>query len=75
MGHSTAGSVHATAWVELITSGARRQNMGEATGVDEEDVVLRAVLEALNPLLQVELGNKVVVTDPEEPSEHPAYSI
>lgn len=72
---STPGCIKATAWVELSTSGIRRQNLGEASGVDGGEAALRAVLEALNPLLQVELGTKVVVEDPEEPTKHPAYSI
>lgn len=57
--------VTAEAVVALNIGGSFRENHAEASGLDELSAILNAVLAALRPMLQVELGEKVVVADPE----------
>lgn len=61
--HETA--VTAEAVVALSVGGSTRENHAEASGRDELGAILNAVLAALKPMLQVEIGEKVVVEDPE----------
>lgn len=72
---SDPAALLATALVELRASGIRRMNMAKATGVGETEAALGAVLKALNPLLQVELGTKMIVDDPPEEEITGPYDI